>query len=109
MKPNQQISTGTRRSRGEILSSAFFYLAILIFTIGFNFRDNPPSGWYQQFMPDLGNQSISSITFIDSLTGFAVTQSTSISDTAYVLKTTNGGNNFTSPQSLSEGGLCASE
>jgi photosystem II stability/assembly factor-like uncharacterized protein len=79
----------------ELLSTLLFYLSILFFIIGFNFSDTPLNGgWTQQFMPNLGGQSISSITFLDSLTGFAVTQSASISDTAFVLKTTNGGDNW---------------
>jgi photosystem II stability/assembly factor-like uncharacterized protein len=45
-------------------------------------------------MPNIGSQSISSITFLDSLTGFAVTQSAPINDSGYILKTTNGGDNW---------------
>jgi photosystem II stability/assembly factor-like uncharacterized protein len=76
----------------EIFSSAIFYLAILIFIIGFNFSDNRAGGWTQQFMPDLGGRQITDITFLDSLTGYATARIAS--DTNYVLKTTNGGDNW---------------
>jgi len=54
----------------------------------------PPSGWYQQNMPDtvIGRQ-LSDVAFVDSLTGFAVT-SLSGSLPAFILKTTNGGDNW---------------
>jgi photosystem II stability/assembly factor-like uncharacterized protein len=78
------------------LSTLLFYLAILIFLIGFNFTDTPPPfGWYQQFMPNLNGQPISDIFFIDSLTGWAVTNDNTPQDTGYVLKTTNAGDNWT--------------
>ena len=77
------------------LTSLLFYFAILVFIIGFNFRDAPPpSGWYQQFMPNLGGRQISDIFFLDSLTGWAVTPFVTQNDTTYVLKTTNGGDNW---------------
>jgi photosystem II stability/assembly factor-like uncharacterized protein len=78
------------------LTSGFFYLSILFFLIGFNFTDTPPpSGWYQQFMPNLGGRSITDIFFLDSLTGWSVTNATNQNtDTTYVLKTTNGGDNW---------------
>jgi len=44
-------------------------------------------------MPPINNRPISDITFLDSLTGFAVTPYTA-NDTAYILKTTNGGDNW---------------
>jgi len=56
---------------------------------------NPIAGsWYQQFMPNIGGRQISDIFFLDSLTGWAVTPFTVQNDTTYVLKTTNGGNNW---------------
>ena len=78
------------------LTSGFFYLSILFFLIGFNFTDTPPpSGWYQQFMPNLGGRSITDVFFLDSLTGWGVTNATNQNnDTTYVLKTTNGGDNW---------------
>ena len=75
------------------ISSIVFYFAILFFIIAFNFAHNPPSGWYQQFLPNLNNRPISDITFLDSLTAFAVTPYTA-NDTAYIIKTTNGGDNW---------------
>ncbi|MFZ4592122.1 MAG: YCF48-related protein [Ignavibacteria bacterium] len=51
------------------------------------------SGWYQQFFPNLNGSAINSITFLDSLTGFAVT-STNSSVQGYIIKTTNGGDNW---------------
>ena len=55
------------------LSSGLFYFSIILFIIGFNFSDNPPGGWYQQFLPNLPNMQISDMYFLDSLTGWAVT------------------------------------
>lgn len=69
-----------------------FYFSVLVFFIGFNFRDNPPSGWYLQTMPELEGRQIKDITFIDSLTGYAVGYSST--DTNYIMKTTNGGYNW---------------
>jgi len=74
------------------LSTFLLYLSILIFIIAFNFSDNPTGGWQQQFMPDLNGASITDITFVDSLTGFAVTSRSS--GNSYILKTTNGGDNW---------------
>jgi len=53
---------------------------------------NPVGNWYQQFMPDIGSRSIQDITFVDSLTGYVSARQTG--DTSYILKTTNGGNNW---------------
>ena len=71
-----------------------FYFAILGFMIGFNFQIDKTGGWYQQNMPDLGGRQISDITFTDSLTGYAVTPFVSGSDSTFILKTTNGGDNW---------------
>lgn len=77
------------------LSGILFYTSIISFVIAFNFSDNPPvSGWQQQFMPNLNNQPLSDITFIDSLLGFAVTNNNTPGDTGYVVKTTNSGDNW---------------
>jgi len=92
-----------REEPGKFLSSTFqhltsvvFYSAILFFIIAFNFLDTPPQpfGWYKQFMPNLNGQSISDITFVDSLTGYAITKINTRADSAFVLKTTNAGNNW---------------
>ncbi len=74
------------------LSTVLFYLAILFFIIGFNFRDVMVGNWYQQFLPNIGGRSITDITFIDSLTGYCTTSPAS--DTSYILKTTNSGDNW---------------
>lgn len=76
------------------LSSLLFYCSILFFIIGFNINDTPAPGfWYQQFMPNL-NEPISDVVFLDSLTGYAVTGDGLPNDSNYILKTTNGGNNW---------------
>lgn len=74
-------------------ASFILYFSILTFIIAFNFSDNPPSGWYQQFFPDLHGAFISDITFTDSLTGYAVTKRDT-GGTSYILKSTNGGDNW---------------
>lgn len=80
----------------EILNkfvSVIYLVSILMFMISFNFSDNPPpSGWYQQFMPNLGGRSVTDVTFLDSLTGYAITSR--VSDTSFILKTSNGGDNW---------------
>ena len=73
------------------LPDLLFFLCILFFTVGLNLQDNPPGGWYQQFIPDVNNMPISDIEFLDSLVGFAVTSG---NDTNFILKTTNGGDNW---------------
>ena len=80
----------------KVLRRILFYSSILVFIIGFGFTDSPPppSGWYQQFMPDLGGRQITDITFLDSLNGYAVTNNLSPGDTGYILKTTNRGDNW---------------
>ena len=76
-------------------ANLLFFLSILIFTAGLNLQDNPLNGWYQQFLPDIGGRQISDIFFLDSLTGWAVTNATNQNpDTTFVLKTTNGGDNW---------------
>ena len=68
-------------------------LVLLLFFASFGFRDGRTSGWYQQFFPNLNGSTITSMTFLDSLTGYAVTNpGTNIY--CYILKTTNGGDNW---------------
>ena len=78
------------------LSGILFYTSIITFIIAFNFSDNPSAGgWQQQFMPFLNNMPLADITFLDSLTGYAVTGTdTGVPDTNYILKTTNSGYNW---------------
>lgn len=65
----------------------------MLFIIAFNFQHNPPSGWYQQFMPDLmGGAQIRDITFTDSMNGYIVTNI--VGSNSYILKTTDAGNNW---------------
>ncbi|MBX7047323.1 MAG: T9SS type A sorting domain-containing protein [Ignavibacteria bacterium] len=66
-------------------------LSLLLF-IAFNFQDNT-SGWYQQFLPSIGNGNIVDITFTDSLSGYIVTDA-GFGNNNYLLKTTNGGDNW---------------
>ena len=75
------------------ISVLVYYFSILIFVIALNFEHNPPSGWYQQFLPDLNGASIVDITFTDSLSGYAVTN-VNTSSVSYIMKTSNGGDNW---------------
>jgi len=68
-------------------------IVLLFFLPSAGFRDGRTSGWYQQFFPNLNGSTITSMTFLDSLTGFAVTNTNS-SIQSYILKTTNGGDNW---------------
>ena len=65
----------------------------VLFLSSAGFQDRLIQGWYQQWLPDLNGSTIKDITFLDSLTGFAVT-TTNSSVQAYILKTTNGGDNW---------------
>ncbi|MBX7047322.1 MAG: T9SS type A sorting domain-containing protein [Ignavibacteria bacterium] len=62
--------------------------------IAFNFQNNPPSNWYQQFLPNINGRQIADVTFLDSLTGYIVTTRLASPDTSYIIKTTNGGDNW---------------
>ncbi len=80
----------------KIFSRILDGLILLVFVLFFasaGIQDRSTSGWYQQFFPNLNGSSIKDITFLDSLTGFAVT-TTNSSVQAYILKTTNGGDNW---------------
>jgi photosystem II stability/assembly factor-like uncharacterized protein len=74
-----------------IISVLFAAVFLLAFTSRLS---PPPSDWYQQFMPDLGGMPISDVFFLDSLTGWAVTNNNMPNDSGYVLKTTNAGDNW---------------
>ncbi|HLT23485.1 MAG TPA: T9SS type A sorting domain-containing protein [Ignavibacteria bacterium] len=67
---------------------------IPLFIFSFTFTGGPPSGWYQQFVPDVEGRQIVDMTFTDSLTGYIITSRLSLTDSSYVLKTTNGGDNW---------------
>ena len=74
---------------GRIILSG---LCLLFLATTFN-TERRSSGWYQQWFQNLNGSSIASMTFLDSLTGFAVTNSNSLLQ-EYILKTTNGGDNW---------------
>jgi len=67
-------------------------LSLLFFATAFQSDKLITQGWYQQFLPNLNGGSIIDITFLDSLTGFAVTST--VSSQSYILQTTNGGDNW---------------
>jgi photosystem II stability/assembly factor-like uncharacterized protein len=71
----------------------FTILCLLIFFSSFGFKDSKTGGWYQQWFPNLNGSTIASMTFLDSLTGYAVTNSNSLLQ-EYILKTSNGGDNW---------------
>ncbi|MCI0474068.1 MAG: T9SS type A sorting domain-containing protein [Ignavibacteria bacterium] len=52
-------------------------------------------GWQLQVMPNMGNRLVRDLYFTDSLTGYAVASPESVLDSSHILKTTNGGNNWT--------------
>ena len=88
-------NTAKKQKTARWLTDAVFYLAILFFIIGFNFSDRMAGNWYQQFMPNIGSRSIQDVFFLDSLTGWAVTNATNQNpDTTFVLKTINGGDTW---------------
>ncbi|MBN8572183.1 MAG: T9SS type A sorting domain-containing protein [Ignavibacteria bacterium] len=76
------------------LKNILLLSSILIITVAFDFKDNPPSGWYQQFLPNINGRQIADMTFIDSITGYIVTTRLASPDTSYILKTTDGGDNW---------------
>ena len=67
---------------------------LLIFFASAGFQDNLVNGWYQQFLPSGISKPIADIVFLDSLTGFIVTGADTVGNTNYILKTTNGGDNW---------------
>ncbi len=80
----------------KIFSRILDVLILLVFILFFasaGFQDKSTSGWYQQWFPNLNGSTIKDITFLDSLTGFAVTTSNSLLQ-EYILRTTNGGDNW---------------
>lgn len=66
----------------------------LIFLIATTFLSDNTTGWYQQALPV--NDVVMDISFIDSLRGWVITQgSFNNHDTGYIMKTDNGGINWT--------------
>lgn len=70
-----------------------FYCFILFFFVAFNFSHNSSIGWFPQSLPDLNGATIVEMVFTDSLTGYSVT-SIGPNSQSYILKTTNGGDNW---------------
>ncbi len=69
-------------------------VSFVLFLSAAGFQDKFTSGWQLQVLPDLGNQNVAGIEFLDSLNGFFITNNTTITDTSYVYRTTNGGSNW---------------
>jgi hypothetical protein len=78
------------------IKESLFYIFILFFFIGFNFQDTQTGGWTRQFITaPISSAPLNGIDFKDSLVGYSITNlSTTQSDTNYILKTTNGGFNW---------------
>jgi photosystem II stability/assembly factor-like uncharacterized protein len=76
------------------IHNKIIYILLFLFYSFTGFRDTMIPGWYQQWITGLNGTTIKDITFLDSLTGFAVT-TTNTSVQAFILKTTNGGDNWT--------------
>lgn len=78
----------------EKVTSFVLYLSILTFIIAFNFSDHGGGGWQLQTLPFLNDRPLRDMTFTDSLTGYGITKGGNNGDSDYVIKTTNGGNNW---------------
>ena len=78
----------------KLLKISLTLIFTIILLLGFAMPLNPNGFWYQQFMPNLNGASISDITFVDSLNGFATTLYRTGNDSAFILNTTNGGDNW---------------
>ncbi|MCI0449480.1 MAG: hypothetical protein L0Y79_06805, partial [Chlorobi bacterium] len=66
---------------------------LLVLFLATTFESDSPPGWFQQSIPV--SDIINDIFFLDSLTGWVVTDGrTSTNDTGYIMKTTDGGNNW---------------
>jgi photosystem II stability/assembly factor-like uncharacterized protein len=84
------MNNSTLNKTKKIFINFIFAVFLLFFFLSFNFQDNVFNGWSLQFLP-VGNQ-INDVKFVDSLTGFVVTNLSS--NISYILKTTNAGNNW---------------
>jgi len=70
-------------------------LCLLVFFSSTGLRDKiTTAGWYQQYLPTGINKPIAGMVFLDNLTGFIVTGADSVGNTNYILKSTNGGDNW---------------
>lgn len=63
---------------------------LFAFLISTTFLSDNPPGWYQQVLPV--SNTVTDISFIDSMRGWVITERNS--GDAYILHTTNGGNNW---------------
>jgi photosystem II stability/assembly factor-like uncharacterized protein len=84
---------------GKSMFPGFFikfisYISLFFFFLSFNFQDSRTSGWYLQTIQDLNGQQVSDLIFMDSLTGYIITNNSNPNDTGYILKSTNGGDNW---------------
>ena len=73
------------------LTDILFYSVMFIFIVALAFPHNQVGNWYQQFIPFPTGGQIRDVCFVDSLIGFAVSDSS-------ILKTTNSGDNWTVKQ-----------
>ncbi len=67
---------------------------LMLLFLATTFESDSPSGWFQQTLPV--TEIVRDIFFLDSLTGWVVSsnQTFPANDTGYIMKTTNGGNNW---------------
>ena len=75
----------------KLLKITFTLIFTTILLLGFALPLNQVGNWYQQFMPSSPGGQIRDIFFVDSLLGFAVSDSS-------ILKTTNSGDNWSVKQ-----------
>jgi photosystem II stability/assembly factor-like uncharacterized protein len=68
-----------------------FSASFLLLIISFNFQDNNFHGWELQYQP---YGPVSDVFFTDSLTGYILINGPTPQDTGYIIKTTNGGENW---------------
>ena len=66
---------------------------LIILFLATTFESDSPPGWFQQTLPV--NDQINDIFFLDSTTGWVVTDGrTNTNDTGYIMKTTDSGNSW---------------
>ncbi len=84
----------------RFLSGLFHFFSIFIFINAFNFQHNPPSGWENQLIPNLNGRIVSDMEFTDSLNGYICADAQTINIASYLLRTTDGGENWRITDSL---------
>ena len=75
----------------RFLSGLFYFFSIFMFMNAFN-AGSVYSQWAPQSVPVY--QPIIGIEFVDENTGWAITYNSSLTDTAYIIATTNGGTDW---------------